>query len=217
MKESCTLVTQKEGKDVYRVTYLVRLPSYMRGEVIMHEDRPHLVLQIASSTTKLLNLKTHEPVNVNNAELYEARVVGRREDILDAIVLTDSKREVHVMNPRTYATVEIRKPPGYMVQGETVRVFVHEEDVYLVPQSRNSSFFSAVNSRNRFEAASTSSYRPLITTDVAVGPPILLRQGGDAHLELLRQELEDRLEGRLPELDPELPFDDRLGVISGRT
>jgi nonsense-mediated mRNA decay protein 3 len=133
VKESSTLVTQKEGKDVYRVTFLVRLPSYMRGEIILLEDRPHLVLQIASSTTKLLNLKTHEPVNVSNAELYEARLIGRREDILDAIVLTDSKREVQVMNPRTYATVEIRKPPGYTVQGETVRVFVHEEDVYLVP------------------------------------------------------------------------------------
>ncbi len=133
VKESSTLVTQKEGRDVYRVTYLVRLPSYMRGEVIMHEDRPHLVAQIGSNSTKIIDLKTHEPVNVSNAELYEAKVIGKREDILDAIVLTDSKREVQVMNPKTYATVEVRKPPGYSVTGETVRVLVYEEEVFLLP------------------------------------------------------------------------------------
>ncbi|HVO77458.1 MAG TPA: NMD3-related protein, partial [Methanomassiliicoccales archaeon] len=133
VKESSTLVTQKEGRDVYRVTYLVRLPSYMRGEVIMHKDVPHIVAQIAASTTKLINLKTHEPVNVSNADLYEAKVLGRREDILDAVVLTDSKREVQVMNPRTYATVEVRKPSGYAVKGETVRVFVHEDELFLIP------------------------------------------------------------------------------------
>jgi NMD protein affecting ribosome stability and mRNA decay len=60
-------------------------------------------------------------------------VIGKREDILDAIVLTDSKREVQIMNPKTYATAEVRKPPGYSVTGETVRVLVYEEDVFLLP------------------------------------------------------------------------------------
>jgi len=133
VKESSTLVTQKEGRDVYRVTYLVRLPSYMRGEVILHKETPHLVAQIAASSTKLVNLRTHEPSSASNADLYEARVIGRREDILDAIVLTDSKREIQIMNPRTYATLEVRKPSGYAVKGETVKVFVYEDELYLVP------------------------------------------------------------------------------------
>jgi len=133
VKESSTLVTQKEGRDVYRVTFLVRLPSYLRGEVILHKGRPCLVMAITSSKTKLVDLKTHEPLTENNMDLREAKVVGKREDITEAVVLSESAKEVQVLHPRTYATVELRKPQGFKVEGETVRVFLHEDEMYLVP------------------------------------------------------------------------------------
>jgi nonsense-mediated mRNA decay protein 3 len=133
VKESSTLVTQKEGRDVYRVTYLVRLPSYMRGEIILHKGRPHLVAAISSSKTKLVDLKSHEQASVSNVDLHEARLIGRREDVREAVVLVDSRREIQVMNPSTYATVEVRKPQGYEVSGDTAKVFVYEDEVYLVP------------------------------------------------------------------------------------
>jgi nonsense-mediated mRNA decay protein 3 len=133
VKESSTLVTQKEGRDVYRVTFLVRLPSYLRGEVILHKGRPHLVTSITSSKTKLVDLRTHEPLLEGNMDLREARVVGKREDILEAVVLSESAKEVQVMHPRSYATVELRKPQGFKVEGETVRVLLYEEEIYLLP------------------------------------------------------------------------------------
>lgn len=133
IKESSTLVTQKEGRDVYRVTFLVRLPSYLKGEVILHKGRPHLVTSITSSKTKLVNLKTHEPLIESNMDLREARVVGKREDILEAVVLSESAKEVQVMHPRSYATVELRKPQGFKVEGETVRVLLFEEEIFLLP------------------------------------------------------------------------------------
>jgi len=133
VKDSSTLVTQKEGKDVYRVTYLVRLPSYMRGEIIQYDRKPWLVQQITSTTTKLLELKNHEPLNVPNAELREVKLIGKCEDILEAVVLTDSRRELQLLHPKTYATVEIKKPQQFTAKGETVRVFMHEEEIYLLP------------------------------------------------------------------------------------
>lgn len=133
VKESSTLVTQKEGRDVYRVTFLVRLPSYLRGEAILHKGRPHLVTAITSTKTKLVNLKTHEPLNESNMDLREARVIGKREDILEAVVLSESAKELQVMHPRTFATVELRKPPGFKVEGEAVRVLLYEEEMYLLP------------------------------------------------------------------------------------
>jgi nonsense-mediated mRNA decay protein 3 len=133
VKESSTLVTQKEGRDVYRVTFLVRLPSYLRGEVILHKGRPHLVTAITSSKTKLINLKTHEPSMENNMDLREAKVIGKREDILEAVVLSESAKELQVMHPRNYSTVELRKPQGFKVEGETVKVVLFEDEIYLVP------------------------------------------------------------------------------------
>jgi nonsense-mediated mRNA decay protein 3 len=133
VKESSTLVTQKDGKDVYRVTYLVRLPSYLRGEVVLLKGKPHLVMSIASNSTKLLNLKTHEALNMPNADLYEVRVLAHKKDILDAVVLSETAKELQVMHPVNFSTIEVRKPPGFKHEGETVKVVFHEEETYLVP------------------------------------------------------------------------------------
>jgi nonsense-mediated mRNA decay protein 3 len=133
IKDSSTLVTQKEGKDLYRVTYLVRLPSYLRGEVILYKSKPYLVRQISSNATKIIDLKTHEILNLPNAELREVKVVGHKEDILEAVVLTDAPKEVQILHPKTFRPLEVRKPHGYEHEGETVRIFLLEDDVYLVP------------------------------------------------------------------------------------
>lgn len=133
VKDSSTLVTQKEGKDVYRVTFLVRLPSYLKGEIILHKSRPHLVTSITSNKTKLVNLKTHEPLIESNADLREAKVIAKREDVLEAVVLSESAKEVQIMHPRTYATIELKKPHGFKAEGGSVRVLIFDEEIYLLP------------------------------------------------------------------------------------
>ena len=133
IKESSTLVTQKDGKDVYRVTYLVRLPSYLRGEVVSLKGKPHLVVSIAANSTKLLNLRTHEPINMPNAELYEVKVLAHKKEIMEAVVLSETAKELQIMHPVSFATIEVRKPPGFKRLGDTVRVVAHEEEIYLLP------------------------------------------------------------------------------------
>jgi nonsense-mediated mRNA decay protein 3 len=60
-------------------------------------------------------------------------LIGKREDILEAVVLSQSAKEVQVMHPRSYATVELRKPQGFKVEGDTVRVVLFEDEMYLLP------------------------------------------------------------------------------------
>jgi nonsense-mediated mRNA decay protein 3 len=134
VKESSTLVTQKEGKDVYRVTYLVRLPAYLRGEIILFKDKPHQVSSITSTTTKLVNLKNHEPVNLPNSELREAKVIGKYEDILEAVILTEGPKEMQVLHPKSYKTTDLKKPQTFHTAGDTVHVFLYEEEIYLLPK-----------------------------------------------------------------------------------
>jgi nonsense-mediated mRNA decay protein 3 len=134
VKESSTLVTQKEGKDVYRVTYLVRLPAYLRGEIILYKERPHQVASITSTTTKLVNLKNHEPINLPNSELREAKLIGKHEDILEAVILTEGPKEMQVLHPNSYRTIDIKKPQTFHSAGDTVHVFLYEEEIYLLPK-----------------------------------------------------------------------------------
>jgi nonsense-mediated mRNA decay protein 3 len=134
IKDTSKLVTQKEGRDVYRVTYLVRLPAYRFGDILIFKKKMFLVGPMRTTNVRLTDMKTGDSVNYSHSDLVDANVIGRREDMLDAIVLTESDREVQIMHPTNFKPVELRKPPKYKVNGETVKIFVYEEELYIVPR-----------------------------------------------------------------------------------
>ncbi len=133
VKESSSLAGQKDGKEMYRVTYLVRLPAYRVGDIVAQKERLYLVSGIGSQGTRLTDLATHDSMNISNVDLRSARVVGSREDILEAVVLQESEREIQVLDPKSYKTVEVRKPRSFKRSADTVRIFKHEGEIILLP------------------------------------------------------------------------------------
>jgi nonsense-mediated mRNA decay protein 3 len=133
VKESATLVTQKQGQDLYRVTFLVRLPAYRFGDIVRYEGKLFLVGALRANTTKLTNLRTAQAVMVSNSDMTSAKVVGRREELLEAVVVSETEREVQVMHPVTFKVFELRKPPRFERKGDTVKVFQQDEEFYLLP------------------------------------------------------------------------------------
>jgi nonsense-mediated mRNA decay protein 3 len=134
VKETAKLLTQKDGHDVFRLTFLVRLPAYRYGDVVMYRKHMYLVGAIRTTNTKITDIKTSESFTVGNGDMTEARVIGRREDMLDAVVLTETDRELQIMHPTSFNPVELRKPQRYKTKGETVKVFQYEEELYLLPK-----------------------------------------------------------------------------------
>ncbi len=134
VKETAKLLTQKDGHDVYRMTYLVRLPAYRYGDVVMFRKHMYLVGAIRTTNTKITDLKTAESFTVGNGDMTEAYVLGKREDMLDVVVLTETDRELQIMHPHSFKPVELRKPQRYKTKGETVKVFQHDEELYLLPK-----------------------------------------------------------------------------------
>ncbi|MFP4196500.1 MAG: 60S ribosomal export protein NMD3 [Thermoplasmatota archaeon] len=133
LKESSTLVGQKEGKEVYRITFLVRLPAYRPGDIISHGARMYQVGGVGAKSTRLVDLVTHEASRVENTDLLDVMVRGHGSDIDEAVVVSESEGEMQLLHPTSYRMVEVRKPPGYRGEGDTVRVFTREGEVFLLP------------------------------------------------------------------------------------
>lgn len=133
VKETAKLVTQKQGKDLYRVTFLVRLPAYRFGDIVRYENKLYLVGALRANSTKLTNLKTSQGVMVSNNDMISAKVVGRKEDIIEAVVVTETDREVQVMHPTSFKVFDLRKPPKFERKGDTVKIFQNDEEYYLLP------------------------------------------------------------------------------------
>jgi nonsense-mediated mRNA decay protein 3 len=71
---------------------------------------------------------------MSNGDMTEARVIGKREDMLEVVVLTESDKELQIMHPTSFKPMELRKPQRYKTKGETVKVFQYEEELYLLPK-----------------------------------------------------------------------------------
>ena len=132
-KESSSLVGKKDGKDVYRITFLVRLPAYQLQDIISLDGELHLVEGISPTNTRLRKLSDHQHMTMQNRDLDNVRVKGTESDILEAVIVSESANEIQVMHPITYGTVELKKPKDFQVKGDAVKVFSHDGELFLVP------------------------------------------------------------------------------------
>jgi len=130
-KESSTLVGRKAGDDVYRMTFLIRLPPYKVSDIVLYEGNLYQLASL-SGGAKLISLLTHETTSVKQGELKNLKVVGNVSDAREAVVVTATEEELEILDPLDYSTVPVRRPKGY-IAGETVRVFIHEEEPFLLP------------------------------------------------------------------------------------
>lgn len=131
-KESSSIQGQKDGRNIYRVTYLVRLPPYRIRDIIEINGKLYIVSSTGPQTAKLRNIKNHEPKTVSNVDLREVKVVGTKDDFMDAVVLTETDREFQIMHPTSYKTVEIKKPRNFQRTGDTIKIFSYEGELYFI-------------------------------------------------------------------------------------
>ena len=132
VKESASLVGQNDGQDVYRVTYLIRLPLYHVGDILLHNGRPYKLNSIGKNGGKAVDLMDFRETTIKRFELVDVKVLVKAREIPEATVVSTSKREIQVLHPTSYLTKDVRIPEGIVI-GETVRVVDIEEELFFVP------------------------------------------------------------------------------------
>jgi len=73
---SATLHTQREGREQYRATYLVRLPAFRKGDVVLWRRARYRVVAVGDPV-RLEHAETGEMMRVRPRELRTARVVAK--------------------------------------------------------------------------------------------------------------------------------------------
>jgi nonsense-mediated mRNA decay protein 3 len=129
-KKSVTLVGMKDGHNVHRVTYLLRLPLCKKGDIILLNKHIYLVKDIK---TKCLvrDLRTGEETPFPHEDINKGDLLD--PDIKTALVISESKKEIQVMDPDTYKTLEILKPRGYSGGKQEISIMKWNNRVYLYP------------------------------------------------------------------------------------
>lgn len=137
-KSSSSLVGKKDGQDLVRMTYLIRLPEYSRGDILLIDGHHYLLRSFEGSSLSLTDLMTWQESNLAIGRLSTIEVYARSEDILEAEVVSESDGELRIIDTETNSPVGIAKPRKFAGSVRTVSFVKTKNGILLVPPSRHS-------------------------------------------------------------------------------
>ncbi|MDG6224505.1 MAG: NMD3-related protein [Candidatus Thermoplasmatota archaeon] len=132
MKVSKTLFTRKDGRDIYRVTYLVRLPGFVPGDYLSGDGSIYKVKRI-HSRVKVIDVASgrEEHLPMDDAMRMTRLSPGSVE--VDAVVLSEGRSEIQVLDPVSMRTRDVILPEGFVrEEGATVRCARIDDELYLI-------------------------------------------------------------------------------------
>ncbi len=107
--ESPTLFGRKEGKDVYRVTFSMRLPEFSSGDIIELRNRVIEVRKFGKNVTGI-DLNNGSRFLATPDEVKGAKLIAKRSTASKAVLVAIENDELMVLDPKTFETVTIKKP-----------------------------------------------------------------------------------------------------------
>ena len=132
VKESAQLMGRKDGKDIYRMTYSVRLLEFRVDDFLQLDEQIFQVRKISSDGVLLRALLSGKDFWFSTADLEKAKIIGGVELIKDMVVVSRGKNEIQVLDPDNLKTIDVLLPNGIDVKGESVKVVKYEDLYFLV-------------------------------------------------------------------------------------
>ena len=131
IKQSSKNIGMKDSKQIYRVTYLVRLPPFSSGDFFSYNNSYYFILSIAADTVHVLELHNWTKRVFKGRELFNINILGGKELIKEMILVSQSKDEVQVMDPKTFKTFDVKKPKEIYFDSKVIN-FVNLEDRHFI-------------------------------------------------------------------------------------
>lgn len=132
---SSSNVGMKDGKQVYRMTYLLRLPSFRRHSIIVKDDNFFFIRSLSNNMVHILDLKTWEEHSVQLKEIEPINNSYEYEDFVQQmIVVSQNDDEIQVMDKKSYTITVIKKPKKIVFSGEQIPVIRFEDYFFILPE-----------------------------------------------------------------------------------
>lgn len=133
IKQSSKSAGTKDSRELYRVTYLIRLPSYKKGDFLKIGNCYFYIVSIHGDKLKTINLTDWEETAFDAKTMQKADIVGGKELIKEMILISQTKDEIQFMDSKNYKTIELKKPRNIHFEDKTVKIVEIYDDLYLLP------------------------------------------------------------------------------------
>ncbi|KYK28559.1 hypothetical protein AYK20_07100 [Thermoplasmatales archaeon SG8-52-1] len=133
IKQSSKNIGMKDGKQVYRMTYLIRLPSYEKGIFIKLGNSFYQVVSFHGNKVKLFDLSNWIETNADVKTIQKASKIGGEDLIKEMILVSQKDDEVQVMDQKNYDIKVIKKPKPVSFDSKTIKIVNLEDRLFLLP------------------------------------------------------------------------------------
>jgi nonsense-mediated mRNA decay protein 3 len=135
IKKSSKNIGMKEGKQIYRNTFLLRLPNLTKDDYIRIKNNFFQVIYVKSNKIKIRNLSNwkEEIITLDNVE--NKKPVNEKIISKERIVVSQTKNELQLMDQDTYETFQLKKPIDKHFKSKTVKTLTVDEQVFLDPKN----------------------------------------------------------------------------------
>jgi len=98
------LVGEKNGRQLFRITYSVRLPRFQRRDVIRFRRRYGEIVQVDPHAMRVFDFKEGAVKTIREDEIE--KIVGNARNAQEALVAYSSKNTLGVIDPSSFTTRE---------------------------------------------------------------------------------------------------------------
>jgi len=131
IKQSAKNIGMKDSKQIYRVTYLIRLPIFKKHDFIKLDKSFFYIENIHGNKIKIKNLKNWEETNTDIKTIQKATVLGGEKLIKEMILVSQTEDEVQIMDEKTYETITIKKPKPLELKSEKIKIVKIEDEIFF--------------------------------------------------------------------------------------
>ncbi|MEA2055549.1 MAG: NMD3-related protein, partial [Candidatus Thermoplasmatota archaeon] len=135
IKQSSKNMGMKDSRQIYRMTYLLRLPSFRKGDFVSHDGSYFYISSISGNKVHVFELSNWDEHAIDVKELQKAKVLGSEDLITEMLLVSQTSEEVQVMSSKTYEMKIVRKPKPVSFDSEKIKVVKIEDRLFLPPKT----------------------------------------------------------------------------------
>lgn len=129
VEEHAKLVGRQLGEDVFRVTFRVRVRLFAAGDFALVDDEE--LVQFLSMSRGRAFVQRLGDRGTDKLDEERIRRVGGTELLKEAVLVSQDANNLQVLDPESFRTVDVPRPPGLETSEATIWVLRHEERLYL--------------------------------------------------------------------------------------
>ena len=133
LKQSSSNVGMKDGRQQYRNTYLVRMPSFKKNDFIRLKNKHFLVKGVHSNQVKVKNLSDWDETTFELKQLENAKILGNKELIKEVILVSQTKNDLQIMDQKTFEIQTIKKPKQKDFPSKKIDVISIDDQIFISP------------------------------------------------------------------------------------